>query len=133
MAGLILGNPNPVRTKVVGIPVLNVNDGMRSDLNQKLFQVLYDWELIEDYKDDYLLYPDFHLGGYAKITPELKGFVESFKSENAIQLDYIYNGKMIFALSELIGEKIPEYSKVLAIHTGGVQGNEGLRYMGKIQ
>ncbi|WP_170265188.1 1-aminocyclopropane-1-carboxylate deaminase/D-cysteine desulfhydrase [Salibacter halophilus] len=133
MAGLILGNPNPDRTKVVGIPVLNVNDGLQADLNQKLFQVLYDWELVEEYKDDYLIFPDFHLGGYAKITSELKDFVETFKSENAIQLDYIYNGKMMFALSELIGNEIPENSKVLAVHTGGVQGNEGLRYMGKLQ
>lgn len=70
---------------------------------------------------------EFHFGGYAKLKPELLNFMLEFEKENAIPLDYIYTGKMMFGIMELIKrEKFQKGTKIIAIHTGGLQGNKGL-------
>lgn len=67
------------------------------------------------------LQTDFHFGGYAKTTPELMEFVRKFQNEHQISLDYVYTGKMMFALQELLKRSyLPQGSKVVAVHTGGV-------------
>ncbi len=69
---------------------------------------------------------DFHFGGYAKLKPELLNFMLQFEKENAIPLDYIYTGKMMFGIMELIkAGKFKKSDKIIAIHTGGLQGNKG--------
>ena len=69
---------------------------------------------------------DYHFGGYAKVNDELKNFVADFYKQTEIQLDLIYNGKMMFGLFDLIQKDyFPKKSKILAIHTGGIQGNRG--------
>lgn len=69
---------------------------------------------------------DFHFGGYAKLKPELLNFMLEFEKENAIPLDYIYTGKMMFGIMELIKlGKFKKGTKIIAIHTGGLQGNKG--------
>ncbi len=69
---------------------------------------------------------DFHFGGYAKLKPELLNFMLQFEKENSIQLDYIYTGKIMFGIIELIKTgKFKKGDKIIAIHTGGLQGNKG--------
>lgn len=69
---------------------------------------------------------DYHFGGYAKHTKELLNFKNKFETENNIPLDYVYTSKLFFAVQDLIlKNKIPENSKVLVIHSGGLQGNAG--------
>lgn len=69
---------------------------------------------------------EFHFGGYAKLKPELLNFMLEFEKENAIPLDYIYTGKMMFGIMEMIKQgKFKKGSKIIAIHTGGLQGNKG--------
>lgn len=69
---------------------------------------------------------EFHFGGYAKLKPELVNFMIQFEKENAIPLDYIYTGKMMFGIFENIKQgKFKRGSKIIAIHTGGLQGNSG--------
>jgi len=71
------------------------------------------WDLITDY----------HFGGYARINIELKQFMQCFFNENLISLDPVYTSKMVFGVFDLItkGYFAPG-SKVLMIHTGGLQG-----------
>lgn len=70
---------------------------------------------------------DYHFGGYAKSTPELWQFIEQFKQNFDIPLDGVYTGKMFYGLFDLIGKSyFPEGSRIVAIHTGGLQGNMGL-------
>jgi 1-aminocyclopropane-1-carboxylate deaminase len=72
---------------------------------------------------------DYHFGGYAKVNGELKNFVSDFCNQTQIQLDLIYNGKMMYGLLDLIQKDyFPKKSKILAIHTGGVQGNSRFMY-----
>ena len=68
----------------------------------------------------------YHFGGYAKHTEELITFINKFKEDTGIQLDPIYTGKMLFGILDLVEkDSFEEGSKILAIHTGGIQGIEG--------
>jgi len=78
-------------------------------------------------RDNWRLINEYHFNGYAKINTELVEFINRFKALNGIQLDPIYTGKMLFGIYDLIQKKrIPENSSILAIHTGGLQGIEGM-------
>ena len=67
-----------------------------------------------------------HDGSYGKITDENIRFINDFSEKFRIQLDPIYNGKMMKKIFEMIHENyFPENSKILAFHTGGLQGIEG--------
>lgn len=70
---------------------------------------------------------EYHFGGYGKVTNELIEFINSFYLEHAIPLDPIYTGKMMFGIFDLIQNNyFPINSKILAIHTGGLQGIAGM-------
>lgn len=67
-----------------------------------------------------------HFGGYAKHTPELIEFIRAFKQEFGIMLDPIYTGKAMYKTHELIESGyFPKGSRILFVHTGGIQGIEG--------
>ena len=75
------------------------------------------WNSIEEY----------HFGGYGKVTNELIQFLNSFFLQTKIPLDPIYTGKMVFGVLDLINKDyFPENSKILMIHTGGLQGIKGM-------
>lgn len=78
-------------------------------------------------KDNWSLITDYHFGGYAKINSELVSFINTFKVTTGIPLDPIYTGKMMYGIYDLIDKGFfPDDSKILAIHTGGLQGIEGM-------
>lgn len=70
---------------------------------------------------------EYHFGGYGKVTNELIEFINSFYIQFGIPLDPIYTGKMMFGILDLIQKDFfPPNSKILAIHTGGLQGIAGM-------
>ncbi len=69
----------------------------------------------------------YHLGGYAAVRAELIDFMNRFHGETGIPLDPVYTGKMIYGIVEDVAKgNIPPGSRVLAIHTGGLQGIRGM-------
>lgn len=112
IAGLI--NAAKPHQKVIGFPALKgdflnneIRDFVKNDEN---------WKLVTQY----------HFGGYAKYNEDLIRFINNFKEETSILLDPIYTGKMVFGILDLIQKNtFPKYSKIIAIHTGGIQGIEG--------
>jgi len=66
----------------------------------------------------------FHCGGYAKTTPELAAFIDSFSERTGLDLEPVYTGKLVFALYRMIetGE-IEAGSRVIWLHTGGIYQN----------
>ena len=71
----------------------------------------------------------YHFGGYGKVNDELIQFLNSFYSQTNIPLDPVYTGKMVFGVLDLIEkEYFPENSKILMIHTGGLQGIKGMNF-----
>ena len=78
-------------------------------------------------KTNWKLNTDYHFGGYGKISEELIHFMNDFKKTYDIPLDPIYTGKMMFGIIDLIKKGyFKENAKILAIHTGGLQGIEGM-------
>ena len=70
---------------------------------------------------------DYHFGGYGKVSDELVLFLNSFYNKNKVPLDPIYTGKMVFGVIDLIrNDFFPNNSKILLIHTGGIQGVKGM-------
>jgi 1-aminocyclopropane-1-carboxylate deaminase len=66
---------------------------------------------------------DYHFGGYAKHTPDLIAFIQLFWKEQEILLDPVYTGKMMYGIYDLVRkDHFKEGEKILAIHTGGLQG-----------
>ena len=66
---------------------------------------------------------DFHFGGYGKHTNELIQFITQFYQQHQIKLDHVYTAKMMYAFySNLKADKIKPNSKVVVLHTGGLQG-----------
>jgi len=99
---------------VLGFPALKGNF-LTEDIRK--FTVRENWELQLDY----------HFGGYAKVTLALINFINDFHEKTHIPLDAVYTGKMIFGILDLIAsDYFPPKSKILAIHTGGLQGIEGM-------
>lgn len=75
----------------------------------------------------YKIIQDYHFGGFAKYTPELITFMNEFYQSHHIPLDFVYTGKMMFGISDMIANNyFPADSRILCIHTGGLQGNLGL-------
>ncbi|MFK5891403.1 MAG: pyridoxal-phosphate dependent enzyme [Flavobacteriaceae bacterium] len=113
ISGLI--NSSKRHQKVLGFPALK-GDFLNNDI-KKLIRPKNNWQLICDY----------HFGGYAKISKELVTFINNFKSETGLSLDAIYTGKMLFGIADLLQKDyFKKGSKILAIHTGGMQGNIGM-------
>jgi 1-aminocyclopropane-1-carboxylate deaminase/D-cysteine desulfhydrase-like pyridoxal-dependent ACC family enzyme len=70
---------------------------------------------------------DFHFGGYAKKNSELIGFMNSFYLQHGIPSDFVYTGKLFYALIKLIEENyFTNGNEILVIHSGGLQGNRSL-------
>lgn len=73
------------------------------------------------------IFHDYHFGGYAHHQPELLKFMNEFYQQTKIPSDFVYTGKMFFAIADLATLKyFPEGSKLLLIHSGGLQGNTSL-------
>jgi len=81
----------------------------------------------EDYRAQLRVITDYHLGGYGRHTTELLAFMKDLESSAGFRTDHVYTGKMFFGLAEL-GRAgfFADGEKVLAIHTGGLQGLAGL-------
>ncbi|NJB81514.1 1-aminocyclopropane-1-carboxylate deaminase/D-cysteine desulfhydrase [Wenyingzhuangia aestuarii] len=81
-------------------------------------------------KENWKMVSDYHFGGYGKISDELITFINQFKEETSIPLDPIYTGKMMFGLLKMIvNHQFKKGSTILAIHTGGLQGIEGMNVL----
>ncbi|GAA3649138.1 1-aminocyclopropane-1-carboxylate deaminase/D-cysteine desulfhydrase [Flavivirga jejuensis] len=112
ISGLI--NCSKPSQQVLGFPALK-GDFLQQDISK--FVTKTNWDLITNY----------HFGGYAKINEELVTFINQFKKLNIIPLDPVYTGKMMFGIFDLIHNGyFKKGSKILAIHTGGLQGIKGM-------
>lgn len=70
---------------------------------------------------------DYHFGGYAKFNSALMDFISRFTLLTKIPIEPIYTGKMLFGIYDLISKDyFNEGSRIVALHTGGLQGLRGL-------
>jgi 1-aminocyclopropane-1-carboxylate deaminase len=115
MAGLIK-NSLP-STKITGISVLKNNYELEENVTS----------LAGCREKDFTIVHDYHFGGYAKWKPELINFMNEFYRLTSIPTDFVYTGKLFYAIHDLIGtDYFPSGSRLLVIHSGGLQGNASL-------
>jgi 1-aminocyclopropane-1-carboxylate deaminase len=70
---------------------------------------------------------DYTLGGYGKINGDYIRFLNEFYEQSGIPLDPVYTGKMVYGLFDLMAKNSwPKNSRLLLIHTGGLQGIAGM-------
>ena len=70
---------------------------------------------------------EYNFGGFGQVNDELKKFIKDFKNTYEIMLDPIYTSKLFFGLFDMISKnKFPKDSRILALHTGGLQGIQGV-------
>ncbi|MDC6405167.1 MULTISPECIES: 1-aminocyclopropane-1-carboxylate deaminase/D-cysteine desulfhydrase [Maribacter] len=112
MAGLINASGN--NQQVLGFPVLK-GDFLSAEI--KKLSGKENWSLNQKY----------HFGGYAKINEELVHFINRFKQQTGIPLDPVYTGKMMYGLLDMVrNDNFAPGTRILAIHTGGLQGIFGM-------
>ena len=71
----------------------------------------------------------YHCGGYAKCPDFLKTFILEVEAQNDVKLDPVYTAKMIFGIDQLLKEGlIDSKQKIIALHTGGLQGRRGFNF-----
>ncbi|WP_018612296.1 1-aminocyclopropane-1-carboxylate deaminase/D-cysteine desulfhydrase [Segetibacter koreensis] len=70
---------------------------------------------------------DYHFGGYGKHPLPLIDFINEVYSQHNLPLDIVYTGKTFYAIKDLTEKDFFEPgSRVLMIHSGGLQGNASL-------
>jgi 1-aminocyclopropane-1-carboxylate deaminase len=112
ISGII--NSTQLHQKVLGFPALK-GDFLKDEIRN--FAKNNRWELINSY----------HFGGYGKVDENLIAFINSFYEKTNVPLDPIYTGKLFYGVIDLINNNyFPEGSKILVIHTGGIQGIQGM-------
>lgn len=113
ISGIINSSKN--HQKVIGFSALK-GDFLQHEIDKYILR-----------KENWSLNTEYNFGGYAKITEELITFINKFKNETKIPLDPVYTGKMMFGIVDLIKKNyFNKGTKILAIHTGGLQGIDGM-------
>jgi len=116
LAGIVSANMGAVRC--IGFSALKgVYDlESRVEANLSFARNVNPWEISHDY----------HFGGFAKINTRLTDFISDIHQTNDILLDPVYTGKMLYGLFEWVYQgRIKPDARILAVHTGGLQGWRG--------
>ncbi|HRP55704.1 pyridoxal-phosphate dependent enzyme [Agriterribacter sp.] len=104
--------------QITGISVMKNNLGLSDEIQSLLNTPL---------PNRFRIIHDYHFGGYAKYTPELTGWMNTFYHTSTIPLDFVYTAKMMYGIFDLTKKDFfPPQSRILAIHSGGLQGNRSL-------
>ncbi len=112
LAGLI--GSMPERHQLYGFSALKGGEFLIRDVEQ----------LLNTDKTNWTVQLDYHFGGFAKSNDELLLFIEDFVEQQGIHLEPVYTGKMFYGLFDLIKKDFfYPGQKIIAIHTGGLQGN----------
>ena len=117
LAGLAAGLPLSVN--ICGFSVLKGADQLREDVADRLLELggpHASWQLETEY----------HCGGYARCPDRLAQFMQEFELQTGVRLDPVYTGKMMWGIAhKAIAGEWPAHTRILALHSGGLQGRRG--------
>ena len=117
-SGYIKNEVNTWLLKYPKICIPKSNENNNPIIENSLIQI--NWEVNENY----------HFGGYGKTNTGLKDFIKWFQQTNNVPLDFLYTGKMMFGIYDMIEKEIfKRGDTIVAIHTGGMQGNLGKDFL----
>jgi 1-aminocyclopropane-1-carboxylate deaminase/D-cysteine desulfhydrase-like pyridoxal-dependent ACC family enzyme len=119
LAGIILSLKE--QQLALGFQVLKAEHYISNEIKKWL-------QLHHSQQSNWSISEEYHFGGYAKTTPALDKFILDFEKEHSIPLDHLYTGKMMYGISDMLGKGMFRPGQtVVAIHTGGLQGETGFR------
>ena len=95
------------------------------DITGLLKGILYNDEVVDTYINQLTFSSDSLFGGYGKWNQELIDFIQDFYHQTGVKLDPIYTGKAVYKMIHC-SRIFAHQSKVLFIHTGGIQGVKGV-------
>jgi 1-aminocyclopropane-1-carboxylate deaminase len=118
MAGLI--KAAAPHQQVIGLSVLKNNISIDEEIKALLTP--------EESKKNFEINHDYHFGGYAKHTPALIDFMNDCYKKMELPLDFVYTAKLVYGVEDLATNgKFDPTSKILIIHSGGLQGNRSFK------
>lgn len=104
--------------QVIAVPVLK---GM-NDIKERI-QILNGRAASEPLT----IWDQYHFGGYAKKTAALLGFMNELYETYHLPTDFVYTAKMMYAVLDAVQQdNFPPGSRIVCLHTGGLQGNRSL-------
>lgn len=84
----------------------------------------------KDLPDRIQIHRDYHFGGYGRCPKRVRQFAKETYNRFNIILDPMYNAKALYACWDLINRNyFKPAEKILYIHTGGLQGIRGYKYL----
>ncbi|MDD2791590.1 MAG: pyridoxal-phosphate dependent enzyme [Sediminibacterium sp.] len=105
--------------QVIGISVLKGHESLQQETEALLTAT--------QRNKNYRFIQQYHFDGYAKHPPELIRFMNQLYMQEQIPTDIVYTGKLFFAVADLIRKDFfCSGSRLLLIHSGGLQGNASL-------
>ena len=117
MAGIIQSVTK--KQEIIGISAMKGNTELVSNVKALLNE--------KDVTKKFTLLHEYHFGGYAKHPAELLVFMNQTWQQHQLPTDIVYTSKTFYAVQQIIMDNtIPAGSKVLMIHSGGLQGNLSL-------
>lgn len=117
MAGLV--RTASANQEVIGISVMKGNEAL-----QKAVDDLLD---AGDQQKQHRILHDYHFGGYGKHPSNLVRFMQGLWENEQLPTDIVYTSKLLFAVKDCIEKKyFHKNSRLLVIHSGGLQGNNSL-------
>ena len=105
------------KTTLIGIPVLKGKEALEKEVSSLLTEVSCPWSMLEG----------FEWGGYAKHPAQLLQYMNQLYNSTKIPTDIVYTSKLFYAVEQLATNNFfKKGSRLLLIHSGGLQGNESL-------
>ena len=97
--------------------------------NTKMMGIVVLKGMQEAYKNSHhkQMIHEYHFGGYAKKNDILLAFMNHFFTQTKIPTDFVYTGKLFYAMMDMVERNyFPTGSRLLVVHSGGLQGNRSL-------
>lgn len=114
------------KKKMLVFPALKGVDYLKSEI--------LSYQLTREKESDLKFIDEYHFGGYAKVNSVLVEFTNQFYKEYSIKLDLVYTAKHFYGLFDLIAKDyFPKGTRIVAVHTGGLQGNKGMKKRYKLE
>lgn len=124
ISGLIAADNN--KHQLIGIPVLKQGEYLVNEIKRlfpKNCQKFNNWQLRTE----------FHRGGYGKFSAADAERIVEFIDTTGIPFEPVYSGKMLLAfLDMMLAGEFKQGQRIVLLHTGGLQGLNGLAERGKI-
>lgn len=109
-------------THIIGYSVLKNGAFLYKDIYNLLCQCRPE-AIWEEFLKKFSLKTDYHFGGYAKTTAEMRLFQTQFEAKHNLRLDQVYTAKMLYGICN--ESAFFKDTKTVALHTYNPEGEAG--------